>query len=57
MVEAVNKKVGSKHPDSFREAVGKTFLIQLGIVFLFVLSGFFAFANEEVTVDSTAVHP
>ncbi|MCX6274665.1 MAG: F0F1 ATP synthase subunit A [Bacteroidetes bacterium] len=56
MVEAVNKKVGSKHPDSYREAAGKTFLVQLGIVFLFVLSGFFAFANEEVAVDSAATH-
>ena len=56
MVEAVNKNAGSKHPDSYREAVGKTFLIQMGIVFLFVLQGFFAFANEEVTVDSAAMH-
>lgn len=56
MVEAVNKKAGSKHPYSYREAAGKAFLVQMGIVFLFVLSGFFAFANEEATVDSAAMH-
>src|ERR1700733_11083173 len=51
MIDLVNKEVGNRQLTR-----GNLFPVRFLIAFLFVLSSFFAFANEEAVVDSAAVH-